>query len=278
MNYDLKQIFGRFQIDGTFLNATRYGSGHINDTFAVNYRQGGRQRRYIFQRINHNIFKNPPELMDNIGRVTQHIGNKLESAGAKDRDRRVLTLVPADEGQYYHRDTDGNYWRAYIFIEDASTYDILESLDMAYEAAKTFGEFQCMLADMPQPPLHDTIPDFHNGPKRFEAFEKTLEADCCNRAKEVRYEIDFIQHHRWVFDVFPKLIAEGEIPIRITHNDTKITATRERTACYHACGGCMCRCPNVTSPCTQGGGQSAPPLWRCSYVLPPLGFYPFALP
>ena len=222
MSFDIKKIFGHFQIQGGFLQAAPYGSGHINDTFVVTCKGSAENRRYIFQRINHTIFKNPPELVDNIARVTKHIRGKLESCGAEGIDRRVLTLIPADEGKNYYRDDDGNYWRVYLFIEKAKTYDVLENLDQAYEAAKAFGVFQNMLVDLPQPPLFETIPDFHNGLKRFEAFQKALDADVCNRGKEATAEIEFLQANGWIFDIFPKLIKQGELPIRITHNDTKI--------------------------------------------------------
>jgi hypothetical protein len=222
MKYDLKQIFSRFQIDGEFLEAAPYGSGHINDTFSVDCRQGDETVRYVFQRINHNIFKNPPELMSNVARVTRHIRSKLESCGTKEIERKVLTLIPTVEGGDYYKDGDGNYWRAYVFIRGARTYDVLKTLDQAHEAAKAFGNFQNMLSDFPQPPLFETIPDFHNGLKRFETFQKVLKADVCNRAKDAKEEIEYLLANSWILEVFPKLVEQGVLPIRITHNDTKI--------------------------------------------------------
>ncbi|MCD4830943.1 MAG: aminoglycoside phosphotransferase family protein [Anaerohalosphaeraceae bacterium] len=218
MEFDLKKVFDNFQIEGQFLQAAPYGSGHINDTFAVE----ATDKRYIFQRINRDVFKNPPKLMDNIARVTRHIHSKLESQGAEDIDRRVLTVIPAGDGKDYHIDADGNYWRAYIFVEKARTYDVMENLAQAYEAAKAFGNFQNMLVDLPGPALFETIPDFHNGSKRFQAFENALKADVCNRAKDAKDEIAFLQASGWIFDIFPKLVEQGGVPIRITHNDTKI--------------------------------------------------------
>ena len=222
MKYDLKKVFDNFQIEGQFLQAAPYGSGHINDTFSVECRLDAQDERYILQRINHNIFRNPPQLMENIARVTRHIHGKLQQQGSKDISRRVLTIIPAEDGKDYYRDNAGNYWRVYVFVEGAKTYDVMENLDQAYEAAKAFGVFQKMLVDFPAPPLFETIPDFHNGPKRFEAFQQALQADVCNRAKEAEDEIEFLQTNGWIFDVFPKLIEQGQLPIRITHNDTKI--------------------------------------------------------
>jgi len=204
------------------LQAAPYGSGHINDTFAVDCGSIAGNRRYLLQRINHAVFRKPPELMDNIGRVTGHIRKKLESSKEKDIDRKVLRLIPTMDGGNYHREDDGNYWRCYVFIENAKTYDVLNNLKQAYEAARAFGTFQKMLVDLPKPVLYETIPDFHNGPKRFEAFQRAVQADACNRAKAAKEEIDFLQANGWVFDVFPKLIEQGKLPIRITHNDTKI--------------------------------------------------------
>ena len=216
--YNLKNLFDNFQIDDDFLQAIPYGSGHINDTFAVD----ATNRRYIFQRINQNVFKNPPQLMDNIVRVTTHIRGKLQAQNADDIDRRVLTVVPARDGKDYYLDDDGNYWCVKLFIAGAKTYDVLENLDQAYEAAKAFGQFQNMLVDLPGPPLFETIPDFHNGPKRFQAFQNALQADVCNRAIIAKDDINFLQDNGWIFDVLPKLVNAGDIPIRITHNDTKI--------------------------------------------------------
>jgi aminoglycoside phosphotransferase (APT) family kinase protein len=222
MDYNISEIFGNFQAKGTFVQAGAYGSGHINDTFAVTCDLDGEKVRYIIQRINHNVFKNPAELMDNVARVTTHIRKKLESQGFTDVDRKVLTLIPTVDGKSHYVDPAGNHWRLYIFVEGVSTYDVMENLDQAYQAAKTLGEFQEMLVDLPGPQLFDTIPDFHNGQKRFAAFEEAVKADVCDRAKDAADEIKFLQENSWVFDVLPNLVNQGEIPMRITHNDTKI--------------------------------------------------------
>lgn len=222
MNYDLEKIFGNFQAEGTFAEAEPYGSGHINDTFAVSCDKGTEKVRYVLQRINHNIFKKPDELMNNVVRVTRHIRNKLETQGLDDIDRRVLTVIPTREGKSFHVNGDGNYWRLYIFVEGARTYDVMENLDQAYQAAKSLGDFQKMLVDLDGPELFDTIPDFHNGRMRYAAFEQALKADVCGRAKDAAPEVEFLQEHSWIFDVFPNLASSGQIPMRITHNDTKI--------------------------------------------------------
>ena len=155
----------QFQVSGVFVGAALYGSGHINDSFCAVFDQAGVPVRIILQRINHHIFKNPSALMENIQRVTSHLTAQVE--GEPDRSRRVLTLIPERDGQVWHVDAEGNYWRAYRFIEGARTYDAVERPEQAFQAAKAFGRFQQMLVDLPAPRLHDTIPDFHHTPKRF---------------------------------------------------------------------------------------------------------------
>jgi hypothetical protein len=130
----------------------------------------------------------------------------------------VLTLIPARDGKSYYCDPDGNHWRAYFFIDRARTYDAVQSTRQAHEAARAFGRFQKLLADFPQPRLHDTIPDFHNTPKRFAALEQAISADAVNRASLARPEIDFALRHRAIAGV----LATASLPERVTHNDTKL--------------------------------------------------------
>lgn len=221
MAEDIKSIVSHFQIYGEFISAEPYGSGHINDTYQVSYYQGGNIVRYILQRINHNIFTKPAELMDNVVRVTEHVRGKLIEAEQGEVSRRVLTVLKTRDGMNSYENEEG-FWRVYLFVEKARTYDVLESVEQAYEAAKMFGAFQSQLVDLPGERLYDTIPDFHNGQKRYKAFLDALEADVCNRAKDTKPEIDWLTDHAWIFDVLPELVEKGEIPVRITHNDTKI--------------------------------------------------------
>ncbi len=221
MNYDLHEIFSNFQADQPFSSAQNYGSGHINDTYAVSCRGSG-HFCYIIQRINHNIFKEPVKLMNNVERVTCHIRKKLETAGADDIDRKVLTLIKTSDNQNYHLDKDGNYWRMYKFISNAKTYDVINDNQQIYEAARAFGNFQKLLADLDGQILNDTIPDFHNGLKRFSTFEQALKNDEFSRAKECEAEIDFLKSNAWMFDVFPDALNSGNASLKVTHNDTKV--------------------------------------------------------
>ena len=222
VKHDLKSVASKFAIKGEFLSGEPYGSGHINDTYAVSTKQGDQLVRYIFQRINHTIFKDPVALVENIARVTRHIRSKLEEENVSDIDRRTLTLIPTIDGDDILVDTDGLYWRAYLFVENAKTYDIIESTDQAYEAAKAFGEFQCQLADIPSPRLHETILNFHNTRSRYNAMLKAAEEDSCSRLACAQEEFSFAKDHEAIVDTLLDLQASGELPERITHNDTKL--------------------------------------------------------
>lgn len=222
MSLKIEQICEQFQSRGTFLKNEPFGSGYINDTYLVTHDDNGIPVRAILQRINHEVFKDPPALMDNITRVTDHVREKLQAEGADDILRRVLTVIPARDGKSCYRDPSGNYWRQYVFIEDGKTFDTPESPRVVYVAAKMFGRFLRMLADLPEPPLNETIVDFHNGPKRFHTFRNTLEADPHDRARNAKAETEFILQHASILDVLPNLVNSGQIPVRVTHNDTKI--------------------------------------------------------
>lgn len=216
LRHDICAMARAFQLYGDFITAGPYGSGHINDTYCALFNQGGRLVRYIFQRINHNVFKNPPQLMENIERVTRHLAGKL--GGRREPSRSTLTLIPSAGGKSWHCDPDGNYWRCYYFIESARTYDVVESPQQAFEAAKAFGLFQSLLADLPAPRLHDTIPDFHHTPKRFAALEKAVADDAVQRTGAAMEEITFALRRKCFTDV----LLNAGLPERVTHNDTKI--------------------------------------------------------
>ena len=213
--HDLRAVARQFQISGEFLEAAPYGSGHINDTYCAVFNQGGTRSRHIFQRINHNIFKQPVALMENVQRVTAHLAGKV--AGEADASRRVLTLIPARSGAAFFRDDADNIWRAYIFIEAARGYDAVEGPAQALSAAKAFGRFQKLLADLPAPRLNDTIPDFHHTPKRFAALEQAILKNVANRAMSAHREIQFALSRQAICSV----LLNAKLPERVTHNDTK---------------------------------------------------------
>ncbi len=220
--HDLAQVVPHFPIEGRFLGAEPYGSGHINDTYVSYWDVGGRKVRSLQQRINHAIFKNPPGVMDNILLVTRHLRRKLEQVPGSEPDRETLTVVPARDGTPYYRDPEGNYWRTYIFIEGAATYDVCQGPAQAAEAARSFGRFQQLLADLPADQLHETIPFFHHTPRRFATLEDAIARDAANRCASVRPEIEFALAHRNLAASVTSLLESGEMPVRVTHNDTKL--------------------------------------------------------
>ncbi len=155
----LAYIGGCFQIPGDYAGGEPYGSGHINDTYLVRYVQGGKTVRYIHQRINDNVFKEPAKLMENVTRVTRHQLKKLKDAGKNDLSRSCLQLVPSLDAPPFFIDEKGKYWRTWRFIENASSHDIVETREQAREAAAAFGRFQKSLVDLPGERLHEIIPD-----------------------------------------------------------------------------------------------------------------------
>jgi hypothetical protein len=218
----LNSIIKKFDILGDFVSAEPYGNGHINDTFVVVFDQGGTAIRYILQRINDNVFKLPVTLMENIVQVTSHIRKKAEANGVGDISRRVLTLVKTLNGEDFTKDQDGHVWRCYIFVEDAKSWDIIETPTQAFEAAKAFGAFQRDLMDYNGPRLSETIPKFHHTRNRFATLQEAIKEDVKNRAVTVKDEIEFALSHENLANSLLSLQEKGLIPERITHNDTKL--------------------------------------------------------
>lgn len=217
----IKEVVAAFELPQNLKDICVYGSGHINDTFRLTYETEKGVRRYILQRMNHEIFEKPVELMENIQNVTAWIREKVALSG-RDPERETLTVVPARDGKAYFVDSEGEYWRVYLFVEGTTSYDQVEKPDDFYESAVSFGHFQGLLADYPARTLHETIPDFHNTVKRFENFKKAVEKDACGRAREVSKEIQFVMEREDFTHTLCDLEASGEIPTRVTHNDTKL--------------------------------------------------------
>lgn len=215
-------IGAQFQIHGSFQRAFPIGKGHINSTFAADYDYGGRNVRFVHQTINHRVFPDPIAVMENIARVTRHQRKMLEEVRDPNAGRKALTVIPRKDGQIYYQDSGGVYWRTYLYINRASTFDAVESLQQAREVARAFGNFQKLLANLPGESLHETIPDFHNARKRFDHFVQVVEADLENRTFLVRDEINFIERREHLVDTLRQLIVQGKLPIRPTHNDAKL--------------------------------------------------------
>ena len=221
-HYAPGEIVSHFAIQGDYVSAAPYGSGHINDTFAVTMEQGGREVRYLLQRVNHVVFQDVPALMENIQRVTSWVDKKLSESSCPDASRRSLTLIPSHDDQSYHRDEEGNFWRVYLFIEKAKGHDIIENTKQAYEASKAFAEFQSHLADLPGGDLNVTIPNFHHTPTRLEALKEAMKSDAHGRLGTCREELDFILGREEELCRIAGFLESGEIPLRSTHNDCKL--------------------------------------------------------
>ena len=221
-NERVLKVAEHFQFEGDLVEIKRWGNGHINDTFLLVYQIGKMGRlKVILQMMNKNVFPKPVELMENVMGVTSFLYKKIEATGG-DPMRETLNVIPAKDGNPYYQDEDGEYWRAYIYISDARSFDVPESLDDFYESAYSFGKFQSMLSDYPAETLHETIVKFHDTRNRFANFKKAVEEDVMGRAAEVQEEIKFVLDREADACFFAEMIDRKELPIRVTHNDTKL--------------------------------------------------------
>lgn len=220
LSNNFEEVLSQFDLKGSIAAVTPYGSGHIHDTYYVKNTDAA-YPDYLLQRINHHVFRNVPQLMENIQQVTTHLRNRLQAMPAHDPDREVLTLIPTLQHTTYFQDTDGNFWRLYLLLQGTRSYDLVETSQQAYEGGKAFGKFQALLADMDASLLHESIPDFHNVEYRLRQFAAALEKDPVSRVKEVQPEIAFVQQRAHAMAMIVRLGREGKLPLRITHNDTK---------------------------------------------------------
>ena len=208
----MQNILMQFPLDGSVSSCERYGCGHINVTYLVVTTTG---HRYILQKINHHIFRNVPALMENISSVTNYLRKQM------DDPRRVLTVVNTNDGSAYYFDGEG-YWRLYEFVEGSICLQQPETPEDFYQSAVAFGEFQQQLNNFPADTLHETIPNFHNTVDRYRIFHEVLTADPMGRAKDVQAEIDFVLAREQEAGTLVRLLGEGKLPLRVTHNDTKL--------------------------------------------------------
>lgn len=218
----IDEAISQFAIEGNVIEKRPYGNGHINDTFLLVYETPqGRQSRYILQRMNHSIFKNPPLLMENMSNVTEYLRKIILAAGG-DPDRETLNVIKTKSGACFYKDTSHNYWRIFPFIEKTVCLEKVESAKDFYDSAAAFGNFQKMLADYPADTLHETIPNFHNTPSRFRDFQKAVREDKLGKAAMAQKEIAFALEREKEANALTDLLSAGELPLRVTHNDTKL--------------------------------------------------------
>lgn len=221
MAYDFNKIISKFDIEGTLVSCERYGEGHINETYLAVV-DNGEKVNYILQRINSNLFKDVDKLMNNIKLVTEFNRQKIAERGGNP-DRESLTLVYAKDGKaYFHCEKCDAYFRVYKFITDAVAYQVVEKPEDFYYSAVAFGNFANLLAEFDATKLYEVLPDFHNTEKRFRDFENSLKKDVKGRTASVKKEIDFVLSRKDYCGKIVKLLRSGEMPTKVTHNDTKL--------------------------------------------------------
>jgi len=212
------EVLVAFGKQGPFVSCEPYGNGHINDTFLAIAESG---KRYILQRINHMIFTRPDQIMENITAVTEHIRAKAVAEGG-DAERCTLSVVKTNEGGTFYQDSIGSYWRMYDFCEHTVAKDQVENVKEFTDCAEAFGRFQGQLADFDASALHEAIKDFHNTPVRYENLMRAVKNDVCGRAASVQAEIGFAMDRAEFVKTLEKAREEGRLPLRVTHNDTKL--------------------------------------------------------
>ena len=210
--------FENFERGGSIVSVSPITAGLINATYLV---ETDKNEKYILQKINTFVFKNPDELMENIVGVTKHITEKIVEAGG-DYKRENLNFLPCAGGKYYFRDENNSAWRMYFYVDEALTYNKPKNDGTFRSAGQSFGRFMKLLADYPAGTLHETIKNFHYTPARYESFLKAAEADVKGRRADCETEIKFVTDRKADTHKLTDLIAQGVLPLRVTHNDTKL--------------------------------------------------------
>ncbi len=212
MEEKIERILSHYDL-GNIVRCERLDVGHINWTYRVDTAEGG---SFVLQKINTSVFRDPVGLQRNIQLITDFMRKKT------DDPRKVLELIRTKDGQTYVRTEDDEYWRIYVFVRNSICYDQAPNYEVFRKCGAAFGNFQNMLSDFPVEKLVETIPNFHNTVSRYADFEAALAADDAHRAAGARPEIDYILSQKPMASFFLDKVASGEIPLRVTHNDTKI--------------------------------------------------------
>lgn len=220
--FNIEEICEKFSINGNFTGYEIINNGHINSTYNLIFEDNGKPVKYVLQKINTVVFKKPDELMSNIVAVTKHIAKKYKEAKADDAERRTLTFLPCVDGKYYYIDSGNNCWRLYIFVDKVYTCNTIDSEEVFNNAGVAFGEFQNILADFDGSSLFETIEKFHNTASRFDALKKAIKEDKAGRLESVKNEVEFALARENDTHILVDMIAEGKLPLRVTHNDTKL--------------------------------------------------------
>ena len=217
----VRRIAGLFATKGHFISAREYGDGHINDTFLLTYQSPEGQNEYVLQRINKNIFTDSEGLMANMIAITGYIREIVVKEGG-DPLREVLTIVPTRDGKSHVVDEEGYCWRTTLLVRDVFSYSVVVDGDQLCETGRAFGRFVKLLDGFDASSLKETIPDFHNTKKRFETFRRAMEEDKWGRREDALPEIEFVLRYENFVSTLVDELEAGELPLRVTHNDTKI--------------------------------------------------------
>ncbi len=218
----IEAIAAQFATAGTIGKLDTHEGGHINDSYRLTNTLEN-QPDYLLQRVNHNVFKDVPLLMNNMVLVTDHVAAKVRKDFPDEVERRCLTIVPTKDGLSFFKDPDGNFWRVLRFIEDHLVFDSTTDPDIAYQGALSFGAFTTMLNDLPAEKIGTVIPDFHNMKWRLTQLKESIRKDAAGRLKLVKDEIDYVESRSKMMLTIHELGEKGAIPLRVTHNDTKIS-------------------------------------------------------
>lgn len=217
----VKNIAKQFQITGEVISAEKYGSGHINDTRLVITKTESGEVQYILQKINKNVFRDPASLMKNFASVTSYLAELIKKEGG-DPLRETLNIIKTNDGNIYYVDEAGDYWRMLVFVVNTQSFDKVERPEQFYQSAVAFGNFQYMLRDFPADTLVETIVNFHNTPDRLRQLREAVERDSEGRLQEVSAEVDFVLSREEFAGTFERAHKEGKLPLKVTHNDTKL--------------------------------------------------------
>jgi hypothetical protein len=235
MEYPFLKIVSAFNIEGELVSVERYGEGHINQTFLVVTKDGEKQIKYILQRINKNVFKDPEKLMENDFNVTKFISEKIRLRGG-DPEREGVNVIRTNDGRTFVYDKNGEPWRLLVCVNECVCYDKVENSYQFYQSGVAFGNFQNMLSDYPAETLYETIANFHNTPDRYNQLMAAVQNDAVGRLSKVLSEVEFVKKRKDFTYTLENAHNEGRLPLRVTHNDTKLNnvlfdAKTEKTLC-----------------------------------------------
>ena len=218
----INDIIKKFKFKGELTDCSVYGSGHINVTYLAVFNNNGKENKYIIQKINPHVFKNIEKLMDNIFAVTSYLRSEIRKAGG-DENRETLHYIKTENGDKFYIDEEGNYYRAYVFVTDSVCYNSADNSEMFRQSGIAFGKFQKLLSDFPADSLYETLPEFHNTKHRYETeFIPAVQENKSGRKDTCSAEIDFVMERKAYCSRLVDLVADGSLPLRVTHNDTKL--------------------------------------------------------